>query len=84
MQAPPADRLADPEGAKLVAAAESRTGPRQARGRERRAGELRDVGLEWRERRIQQLDVVVLQGHVVAIGDLALQRRAGLLQLRVE
>ena len=56
----------------------------RAGGGQRRAAQGREALLERRERREQQLDVVELQRHVLAIGHFTLQRDAAPLQLRVE
>ncbi len=53
-------------------------------GGQRRAAQRGETLLERRERREQQLDVVELQRHVLAVGHFALQRDAAPLQLRVE
>ena len=83
---PARDLLIEPEAAELAAMRERR-GRRhafRAGGRQRRAAQRREALLERRERREQQLDVVELQRHVLAIGHFALQRDAAPLQLRVE
>ncbi len=55
-----------------------------AGGGQRRVAQRGEALLERRERGEQQLDVVELQRHVLAIGDFALQGDAAPLQLRVE
>ena len=86
VQIPALHLLVETEAAELAAMRERRGGRHafRAGGRQRRAAQRREALLERRERREQQLDVVELQRHVLAIGDFALQRDAAPLQLRVE
>src|SRR6516162_1220926 len=77
------DRLAEPVRTELVAAGNRGGGGRHAvaGAGHRRAEQLRESALERRERGVDQLDVIELQRHVVAVGHLALYRSAGRLDL---
>ena len=86
VEVPALHLLIEAEAAELAAMRERRRGRHafRAGGGQRRAAQRGEALLERRERREQQLDVVELQRHVLAIGDFTLQRDAAPLQLRVE